>query len=205
MTKNQIAFYPVEMSEEERICRNKPLVDTIISLLDAKKVFKNNPIQFGYLLNQAVRQYIIPQDHWHISEAAKKVWDSITDDDIRKFTFQQQIDINKLDDTMEIGESIIIEEGKKTPFNKIFISEHITPVSDVIKVLENHQSPLCPDDVMKILDKMHIARILQSENKIITQRNNRWTDFSDIPDYKQLVDDFYCPAGIHIVELKCIE
>lgn len=202
MTKNQTAFYPVEMPREERVRRNKPLVEIIIALLDAKREFQNNPIQFGYLLNQAVRQYIIPQDHWHISEAAKKVWDSITDDDIRKFTFQQQIDINKLDDTMEIGESIIIEEGKKTPFNKIFISEHITPVSDVIKVLENHQSPLCPDDVMKILDKMHIARILQSENKEIEKRNNRWTDFSDIPDCKHIVDQFYHPAGIYLVELK---
>lgn len=205
MTKNQTTFYPVNMPEEERVRRNKPLVDIILTLLKAKAVFQNNPIQYGYLLNQAVRQYIIPQDHWHISEAAKKVWDSITDDDIQKFTFQQQININKFDDTMEIGESIIIEEGKKMPFNKIFISEHITPVSDVIKVLEHRQDSLTPELVAELLDKMHIARILQSENKEIEKRSGRWTDFSDIPDYKQIVDQYYHPAKIHIVELKNTE
>ena len=52
---------------------------------------------------------------------------------------------------------------------------------------------------------MHIARILQSENKEIEKRNNRWTDYSDIPDCKQIVNDFYDPAGIHIVELKYTE
>lgn len=59
--------------------------------------------------------------------------------------------------------------------------------------------------VAELLDKMHIARILQSENKEIEKRNNRWTDYSDIPDYKQIVNDFYDPAGIHIVELKYTE
>lgn len=205
MTKNQTSFYPVSMPETERVRRNKPLVDIILTLLKAKAVFVNNPIQYGYLLNQAVRQYIIPQDHWHISEEAKKVWDSITDDDIRKFTFQQQINIDKVDDTMEIGESILIEGGKKTPFNKIFICEHITPVSDVIKVLEKRKDSLTSELVAELLDKMHIARILQSENKEIEKRNNRWTDYSDIPDCKQIVNDFYDPAGIHIVELKYIE
>ena len=204
MEKEQATFYPVDMPDEERVQRNKHLIDVIIKLLEAQKEFGNNPIEYNKLLNLAVREYILPEDHWHISESAIKMWDLITKDDIRKFTYQQRININKLEGSIEVGESIIIEGESKVPFNKIFISEHITPVSDVIKVLENQPFPLTPEKVAEILDKMHIARILQSENEKIQKRNNRWTDFSDVPDYKEIVKTFYNSEQIFLVEFKSI-
>lgn len=80
------------------------------------------------------------------------------------------------------------------------IQEHTTPVADIKKELENlvHNNNICFQFIEDILEKMHISRILKTEDKAIKKNSGRGLDFEDIANRP----DCYRGAGI---EFQCSE
>ncbi len=174
---------------------NDPLIIIIINALKGVKLQMNNLIPYDYLLNQAIRQYIIPEENWHLSKAAKELWDSITSEDIREYNYKQPITCDRAEQTPakkfvgnnSTGSDIKIKKGDIIPFNKLFSAEHMTPVSDIIKELKA-LNDITPENVKAILDKIHICRVTKEEDRNIKPKYGRGIDIESIKNdaYKNI-------------------
>lgn len=166
---------------------NAPLIIIIINALKGVKLQMNNLIPYDYLLNQAIRQYIIPEENWHLSKAAKELWDSITSGDIRKYNYKQPITCDRAEQTPakkfvgnnSTGSDIKIKRGDRIPFNKLFSAEHMTPVADIIKELKALDD-ITSENVKAILDRIHICRVTKEEDKNIKPKYGRDIDIESI-------------------------
>lgn len=174
---------------------NAPLIIIIINALNGEKLQMNNLIPYTYLLNQAIRQYIIPEENWHLSKAAKELWDSITSEDIRKYNYKQPITCDRAEQTPakkfvgnnSTGSDVKIKRGDRIPFNKLFSAEHMTPVADIIKELKALDD-ITPENVKAILDKIHICRVTKEEDRKINPKSGRDIDIEKIKNdaYKNI-------------------
>ena len=88
-SKGFLPFPPIANRDE----LNAPLIIIIINALKGEKLQMNDLIPYNYLLNQAIRQYIIPEENWHLSKAAKELWDSITSEDIREYNYTSSMSL----------------------------------------------------------------------------------------------------------------
>lgn len=166
---------------------NKPLIDVIVSALKGKKLGIDNMIAYNYILNQAIREYIIPDNNWHLSEAAKELWDSITSDHIEMFDYNQPITCDRANQTPAIkytggnskGKDVKIGKNDTMAFNKLFTAEHMTPVADIIKELKALDD-ITPENVKAILDKIHVCRVTKEEDRNIKPKYGRGTDIEKI-------------------------
>ena len=146
---------------------------------------------FNYLLNQSIRQYIIPEQNIHVTEAANDLWNQLFTDsngnvpDIRVYAYQDtniaQSNVANLEmysgRNNEPTNPTDVAKGQKVKFNSLFIQEHTTPVADMIAALEALQAQkgelLDSKDVVAVLDKMHITQMLKSEDKEIKNAKHR--------------------------------
>ena len=155
----------------------------------------------SYLLNQTLRQYNIPENHYFISEKAFELWNKISTDDILKYTYRDKITKNTTDvvriDKYKGGEKepyqkqVIINQGDNFIYNDVFTDEHIVTVSDIIKELLDLSTYDYPA-ITKILDKLYICKMLKSEDRMIKNKSKRSTD------YKAVINRDYLDAGIKI-------
>ncbi len=161
------------MTDEEH---NKILLDVIIAALqgymqgnrgDQEEPSKEEQCgevksNFAYLLGQAIRQWRIPNDNWHTSKEAQKVWELIVDQTTSKhkdisrehlcyketFTCKKEAEgmvIPRFKGTTRDFGKICYEKiykldekrkEKEYVFNDIFIAEHTTPIADIRDALE---------------------------------------------------------------------
>lgn len=166
---------------------------------DLEKTCKAANINFSYLLGQAIRQWQIPEDNWHVSEAAQELWKKITsDEEISRFVYKETFtcaattQIPCFLGTKRKFEALNIttfEEKEKYAFNEIFISEHTIPVSDIrdaiVECYKNHRSFPCRlrGEIRAILNKMHITRMLKVEDRRININTKRIATLSSYPQY----------------------
>jgi hypothetical protein len=168
---------------------NAPLVEMIKQALigiNSSKKIAGRFASYGYLLNQCVRQYVIPQSNIHVTKAAAKLWEDLglSKDDILKIEYRDTIipqitcyNVNTYRGVKKYGiEPLEVEAGKKRPYNSLFIDEHTTPVSDVIKALKSKcgNNP-CEEDIIEVLDKIHITKMLRMENHSLSPTSGRIT------------------------------
>lgn len=167
---------------------NAPLIEIIINALQGERLPNNTMIPYNYLLNQAIRQYIIPDKNWHLSIKAKDLWDSITSKrQIEEYHYQQLIECDYANQTPAKiyvgantkGSYIKIKRGEMIPFNKLFTAEHMTPVADIKKELEALTN-ITPVDVEAVLDRIHICRVTKEEDKSIQPKWGRGTNYGNI-------------------------
>lgn len=176
------------LEETERKKRNKPIIKAIHFFLKALKKRENKtPHDYEYLLEQTIRQYEPAENHQHVSIGAWEYWkiQAYDDEDIRQFQFTWTYkDRNK----------------KSIQFNNEFIQEHTTPVADIKKELKDliNKNSINHRSIKKILEQMHISRILKTENKKIKKNHYRKLDFENIANRP----DCYLGAGI---EFQCSE
>jgi hypothetical protein len=182
-------------TDNQRRDINEAVVEIIKYALYGKKKYPKpkdtySP-SFNYLLNQSIRQYIIPEQNIHVSEAANNLWNQLFTDsngnvpDIRVYAYQDtniaQSDMANLEmysgrNNQPTKTNVVI--GQKVKFNSFFIQEHTTPVADMIAALEALQAQkgellLDSKDVVAVLDKMHITQMLKSEDKAIKNAKHR--------------------------------
>ena len=199
-------------TDNQRRDINEAVVEIIKYALYGKKKYPKpkdtySP-SFNYLLNQSIRQYIIPEKNIHVTKAANDFWNKLFADsngnvpDIRVYAYQDtniaQSDV--ANEGMYSGRNnqptntnVVI--GQKVKFNSFFIQEHTTPVADMIAALEALQAQkgellLGSEDVVKVLDKMHITQMLKKEDKGIKNAKHR----INVPDVltknaKEIFDD----------------
>ena len=182
-------------TDNQRRDINEAVVEIIKYALYGKKKYPKpkdtySP-SFNYLLNQSIRQYIIPEQNIHVTEAANDLWNQLFTDsngnvpDIRVYAYQDtniaQSDMANLAmysgrNNQSTNTNVVI--GQKVKFNSFFIQEHTTPVADMIAALEALQAQkgellLDSKDVVAVLDKMHITQMLKREDKGIKNAKHR--------------------------------
>lgn len=178
------------LKETERKKRNKPIIKAIELFLNALDSFGNKkPHDYEYLLGQTIRQYEPAENHQHVSIGAWDCWQNQADnnEDIRQFQY-----------TLTYKKK---QNGKQSEkFNKYFIQEHTTPVADIKEELKKliNKNSINHRSIKKILEKMHISRILKTEDKKIKKNYDRGLDFEDIANSTIC----YLGAGI---EFQCSE
>ena len=190
------------MSKKDRILLNiiiEAVKGALGEIVDSQK---DEKVNFQYLLGQSIRQWKIPSENWHTSKAALKLWALITDDEIQyrdyKETFickcQPAIQVPTFLGTTRKFESVSLKEltskrivrgkeknDKKYVYNDIFITEHTTPVSDVILALkecyshhkESDSKNLLSEEFATILNKIHKTHMLKIEDRRIEECQNR--------------------------------
>jgi len=186
---------------------NKLLLNVIIaalkgSLYETIDTSKDEKVNFQYILGQSIRQWQIPKSNWHISKAAHKVWEMITKDDIHYRDYKESfectcnppVNVPTFSGTTRDFNSIIhkeltskhivrgkIVEGNKYVYNDIFITEHTTPVSDIILALKecyrsnesNNTMQKLRDECIVILNKIHKTQMLKIEDRRIDSCQKR--------------------------------
>lgn len=179
--------YGRPLKETERKKRNKPIIKAIKLFLNALNSNLQTPHDYEYLLGQTIRQYEPAENHQHVSVRAWNQWQDQAsgDEDIRQFQY-----IWTYKDT----------NNKSIQFNKEFIQEHTTPVADIKEELKKliNKNSINHRSIKKILEKMHISRILKTEDKKIKKNHDRGLDFEDIANRP----DCYLGADI---EFQCSE
>ena len=196
------------LNEEQRIAINKPLVKMIkfalCGFINYPKGKDCNSVSYSYLLNQCIRQYVLPQANIHISIGASRLWSELFAGSLEQsamllYTYQDKIrpfnSVSQVETYSGTNKTIIkvdVKGGEKIPFNSIFIDEHTTPVADVVKALIQKKSPVSDlineDEIVELLDKIHITKMCKYENAKIKLNNQRIAPM----DYLQLgVSDIF--------------
>ena len=206
-------------TDNQRRDINEAVVEIIKYALYGKKKYPKpkdtySP-SFNYLLNQSIRQYIIPEQNIHVTKAANDFWNKLFTDsngnvpDIRVYAYQDtniaQSDMANLAmysgrNNQSTNTNVVI--GQKVKFNSFFIQEHTTPVADMIAALEALQTQkgellLGSEDVVKVLDKMHITQMLKREDKGIKNAKHRISaDDVLTKNAEEIFDDIIRNEGI---------
>lgn len=164
---------------------NGPLVKIIeyaLTSLHLQRPKHSYGVSYRYLLNQCIRQYLVPDSNIYISVGAGQVWQNmgLNLGDIYKYTYQ---DVIVPQNNIQVGtcvgtkKSVITKNiiaGQPIAYNSVFIDEHTTPVKDVTEALKQaYISNPCTFTIIGVLDKMHITKMLKCENAKIAKNTNR--------------------------------
>ena len=223
------------MSEKNRVLLNiiiEAVKGALVEIIDSSK---DEKVNFQYILGQSIRQWNIPSENWHTSKAALKLWALITDDEIRyrdyKETFtckcQHSILVPTFRGTTRKFESVILKEltskrivrGKekndnKYVYNDIFITEHTTPVSDVILALKecychhkesDSRKSLLSKEFVTILNKIHKTQMLKIEDRRIKECQNRIALVKGNKELYEYIIDTESDKLFHDVIDKCYD
>lgn len=195
------------------------IFDIIINLLEGIK--SNNTLVVNdaegdkyklcgcsYLLNQTIRQYEIPKDHYFISEKAFELWSKIRNDDILNYSYRNKVIKNTADivfidkysgsNKVPYAKDLELKKGDSFIYNDVFIDEHIVTVHDVIDELLNLEK-YDYFSIKQVLDKIYICKMLKDEDHKIVGKKKRSLD------YREVIAFNYYDAGIILKDFKLIE
>lgn len=181
--------------------RNSVIIKSIQILLSALKNMDDHR-GLCYLLGQSIRQYDVPKENHHVSEAANNLWKKLTQGSIDNFHYRDTVKCDNLKIECKvksyIGNSSKEKEKTLHPnetfvFRELFHEDHVIPVSIIIKNLLK-----LPDidekSIKDCLDKMHLCVLLKEEDRKIGRTRNRGNDC------EQIIRDVYNKAGIYLVK-----
>ena len=171
-------------SQRKRI--NKPLLKmieyAINGVMNLQRPKHSYGVSYRYLLNQSIRQYLVPSGNIHISVGAMHEWQAmgLNPNDIYNYTYhdsvvpQKSIQVKTCAGTNKTPKTINVIAGTAIAYNSVFIDEHTTPVKDVIAALMKAcGSQPNVSAIEAVLDKMHITKMLKAENAIIVKTTGR--------------------------------
>lgn len=195
MTTTPIAYIGIP-SDDIRKVVNAPLVEMIkqalIGRVNCQRPKKSQGVGYNYILNQSVRQYVVPEENIHVTVAAQELWNMLflnspePKPDIRVYAYQDRIypsnDVLAVDTyngnakNKRIKRNVV--KGEPIEFNKLFIEEHTTPIADMAKALlyrleASPKKELSSSEIVEILDKMHVTKMLKDENIKISLSKGR--------------------------------
>lgn len=191
---------------------NNQILDVIILFV---KAMKNKKIvcdvdgkQYSltgvkYLLNQILRQYQIDESHFFISKKAQDLWIQLTSKDIKNFYHKETV---KCENETPINakfyknngnsfEERELNKGDKFQYRSVFHNDHIIPIEVIIKELAQLQDPNY-ENVLQVLNKIYVCRMLKEEDRAISAKSKRPNDLNEV------LEKMYKPAGIELVDLK---
>ena len=137
----------------------------------------------NYILNQALRQINIPDDHYLLSKGANDLWNKLKPDgkygkNIKDYWYREKLTVHS-NEPVEIKEysgasktPILkkVKDGDTFIFKNVFHLEHIYPIDMIIEDLKelNKFGNLNYDSLAKVLDKIYICRITKEEDRNIS-------------------------------------
>lgn len=139
------------------------------------------------LLNQALRLYQIPDDHYLISEKAKDLWAKITTKPIKDFNYQRPV-------TYEFNEPLMVDcytgngnafvtknllDEHPFPYRDVFHDDHVVPLKIIIEELVALDNPTY-ENVLPILNKIFICRMLKREDRDLKNKTARANNYLDV-------------------------
>lgn len=173
---------------------NKQIVEAIIVLLkgyDYSKGCKRRMADYKYLACQCIRQYRSPSDHYHVSVAAQKLWDELTEVPIGKYFYRDAVPCDKLKKPIalkkyigasRVGGDLELKPGGTFIFNDLFQCDHVVPVSLIFNQLSDPKRPikdLAYDYISSVLNEMHLCKITKQEDFDLGRTRNRFPSFMD--------------------------
>ena len=164
--------------------KNRTIVQSIYRLLAGYKQMKAKGCKkdidsLRYLLGQSIRQYDVPEENYHISQAAKNRWDELTNDCIRNYWYRKQVKCDKLTaakwyklykGSTNAGTPALRNPGETFEFRQMFHEEHTIPVSLIMNELTDNSKTSNKKDIEKLLDSMHISILLKDEDRAINAK-----------------------------------
>ena len=187
--------------------KNEAIIKSIIVLLKAYRTFhgqinidKAALISFRYLLGQSIRQYDIPIENYHISQAAFERWEQLSKDKIERYHYRDLVKCNNLTKLYRFkqfkGASKSGNPRKLHPngsfvFRDMFHEDHVIPVSLILNELIKIKT-VDENSVKVQLNKMHICIILKEEDRKLGRTINRTANFLDT------INNVYKPKGISL-------
>ena len=183
------------------------MFDCIIGLIhairaDQQNLIENDGTQWGapkYLLSQIIRAYVIPKEHYLVSQGAKETWERISHQRITDYVWQDKVkceipgaQIYKYSgNSKEPYDNPVLKLGEDFAYRSVFHDEHLVPVSAIIDELCSYEKPTYAD-IQHTLSKMRICKMLKAEDRRITVKSNRPSD------YKEALLLAYLPVSIAV-------
>ena len=172
--------------------RNKAIIESLMCLLKYYKAVsdKVNKDSLHYLIGQTIRQYDIPKDNRHISQAAQQLWDKLTTGNISDYHYRNLVTCDKLTEPVSLcvfsgaeknGKPKEFKKGDKFIFRELFHEDHVIPVSLILKELAIN-TPVNYADIENVLNKMHLCVVLKKEDKKLGRTAGRTLSFKDTID-----------------------
>lgn len=154
-----------------------------------------------YLLNQIIRQYSLEWSHYYFSKKAFELWQKISTQKWTKTFYRAKV-------ICDIGDGIEIEKFKGSAKNgvkhtlsgsndwfyyrEVFHDEHMITISDIINELVSLEV-VNRENVIAVLDKIYICRMLKTEDRLEKPQRKRGLDL----DY--VINEVYKPCGIEVI------
>lgn len=155
----------------------------------------------SYLLNQTIRQYQIPENHYFISKKAFELWSKISSDSILKYTYRNKIiknipgivyiDKYKGSEKLAYEKGCLLDKGDSFIYNDVFTDEHVVTVSNIIEELLK-LTKIDDISIKSVLDKIYICKMLKEEDRCIKNKNRRSLD------YREVIAEDYFDVGIKL-------
>lgn len=171
---------------------------------DESNQIRRNANSLKYLINQSIRQYDIPSNHWHVSEKALELWNELTNSKIENYHYNDKVICDKLSKPKSIklykggngkGTYKKLSYGDSFKFNAVFHEDHVIPVSLISEKIVNSKM-INYSSIKDILDDMHICVILKKEDRRLGKTKGRSLIFNDI------IKDVYNENGIKLANYK---
>jgi hypothetical protein len=196
------------MGKNRKNMDNRLVVEIILHLISIQKELESkNPYHIDhkcakYLLNQTLRQLYLPQDRYYVSLKAFEKWKSITNESMLNHYYKSRITLEFEEQTLPffVGNESKSRDprqkkkGEHFLFREVFHDDHIIPVSVIANKLMELDNPNY-DNVMSIISKMSICRMLKEEDRLVKIRSSRPFDENEI------IQIIYKKKGIEIQKL----
>lgn len=161
---------------------------------------KGKTLRPRYITGQLVRDVILPDENYYVSEKAKELWESMSDDNIFDVMFTQTFKVKRdVDLPQYVGSAKEPREikhfsaGKSVQYRSVFHDEHIVPVVHVVdKLYDLSLEELTPENVEKILLTLVICKILKEEDRKLPRKR--------FETFQENYDKVYKPNGITLIK-----
>ncbi len=191
--------------------KNNIIISTIKCILSGYKKLKEEASKkeidsLRYLLGQAIRQYDVPKENYHISQAAKERWDELSNDYILNYWYHKQVKCDKLTASKRYklykgsekeGKEVLLHIGDSFVFREMFHEEHTIPVSLIMRELTDDPNISTKKDIKELLNRMHICIILKEEDRDINHYLGRTARRT--LDFASNVKNIYDKRGIKLL------
>lgn len=188
--------------------KNNIIISTIKCILSGYKKLKEEASKkeidsLRYLLGQAIRQYDVPKENYHISQAAKERWDELSNDYILNYWYHKQVKCDKLTASKRYklykgsekeGKEVLLHIGDSFVFREMFHEEHTIPVSLIMRELTDDPNISTKKDIKELLNRMHICILLKDEDRAINAKFGITKDRSLI--FSDNIKDIYNKCGV---------
>jgi hypothetical protein len=154
----------------------------------------------SYLLDQALRTYEIPANHYLITKEAQETWNKITSKKIGDYHYQdavtyegdEPITLQRYTGNGNAHKKKSLQHGDTFHYREIFHDDHVVPLKVIIEDLCALPT-LDYQSVLNVLDKIYICRMMKEEGRGLHNKTQR------CDDYLTIINGLYKEKGLEVI------